>query len=180
MGLYFVAASRKDDGFIRMEKGGGLSNKFGAEAYRTHRPGGIVAVPLPRAGGQDDRARPMFSIIVCASLRPPKEGTHESTLSTRGKGYYHVLTERPRGSDSKGAKTRHQLAEAPYGAKHAVWQRFNKAAEECRHRAAEEPARRPRRRPAVCNRAAAHSPSYHPERAATSSTTRPRSCCGAI
>jgi hypothetical protein len=84
MGLYFVAASRRDNGFIRMEKGGGLSNKFGAEAYRTHRPGGIVAVPLPRAGGQAGRARPMFSIIVCATSRLPKEGTHESThINTR-------------------------------------------------------------------------------------------------
>jgi hypothetical protein len=38
----------------------------------------------------------------------------------------------------------------------------------------------PKRQPALSNRAAAHSLSYHPERAVTSLATRPRSCCGAI
>ena len=112
MGLYFVAASRRDNGFVRTEKGGGLSNKFGAEAYRTHRPGGIVAVPLPRAGGQAGRARPMFSIIVCVASRLPKEGTHESAISIRGKGAYRVLMRPTQGSYSKGTKSGHQLAKA--------------------------------------------------------------------
>jgi hypothetical protein len=72
--------------------------------------------------------------------RPPHP--LEARPITRGKGCYRVLMRRIRGSDSKGAKTGHQPVQAPYRSKHAVGIRFDKAAEECRHRAADEPARR--------------------------------------
>jgi hypothetical protein len=87
-----------------------------------------------RSGARDASAR--LSDPTRGVLRIPK----------RGKGAYHVLTRPTRGSDSKGTKAGHQLANAP----------------------------------AVCNCAAAHSLSYHPERGVTSSAARPRSCCGAI
>jgi hypothetical protein len=52
-----------------------------------------------------------------------------------------VLMTSTGGSDSKGTKSGPQLAKAPLSFKAYGLKRFNKANEECRHRAADEPAR---------------------------------------